>query len=1124
MMGVGSLGTGGSSSSNLSPLAPPFTIDRSATKSKTNTLVHFTEEPYPYPYNKPSSDNWLHLHPPSSVPDSFSSPIPEPDTIHTTGNYGYFGGQSMSSFGIHGPSLRPSAATSSSSTTGAFAYGQHSETARSGFLEAKPYYPQYPVAALPDDVSSVVFTESGSDVLPSSSVAPLSGSSKTDYAQTLSGLGYSTEWSGFWNGPSDEEQRRWKELEGSLFWKESGSSTNKNLLKQGASASGYLTANQVESLAGQSPLGSKGTGWLDSRLLPLSEENVGVAPFNISRTPVLNPSTCQEVPIPQLDSFTTDPAGMYPSFKISSPCLASSSAANFSIPMTNPSKNFNSSGKLGDAFGNNELPYDHNFSNAKKPLIQLIAKGKEGYDDANQISNSIEGNNHIFVEPSIKKDEQVKHNTLADDSIDDLLNSSELQTNPFKLPTALLAPDRGKGYIEGPFETFDQHNPAEDSPCWKGAPTSRRSPFGVTSQFVQEFEGSNNLGLKHCQILPANVDNVAAISSQEVEGSLVHYKSGSLAGGSSSLLKGSSYLVGFQSTENIVKDDVEVRNCHSKGRTGNEIQGTGDIQELGAECLCTCSKSFSSELQNCHMEQLNHAVNITSAEQDSVARVHDPMVEIKDAVQDGSSHVLLHSLDHTSSSACSAGVPTELTEPLGASNSSTESSLQKLDLSVVVNALNNLSELLLSSCSNGMHSLRKVDHESLQHVSNNLESCLSKLGLVKAVPQLQSAQPNTTYLPRAPTKESSGKSRSTLSYGETNEQDSHSAHEGKMHTKMTSKKEDKLQDFVFWSDGIDYESNNDMTQAIKKILEENLDEEEMHPQALLYKNLWLEAEAALCSMKYKARVACMKMKMEKCKSHLVEGAAGKPSSIEQLNNVPCETSVGDVRTLKSEEGSAAGVAGKSTNMEKQLISKVPRDSSVGATRTPMNEGGSTVDIFAQDVTHSSNGSGTEDVEASVMARFHILKCRVDNSNSRDGGERLSNQTKVGTYVGMEKTMSCPCPSDEQDFGLKPQATKVVDMGFGESRNPWPFIRERMDSGETLRHDMEHHIRNFHTESKIDLENVSERGEKVKEFGVCVSEPTIECSMVNRPGDQCPANGYDSSSLDWEHVLKDELTR
>lgn len=60
-------------------------------------------------------------------------------------------------------------------------------------------------------------------------------------------------------------------------------------------------------------------------------------------------------------------------------------------------------------------------------------------------------------------------------------------------------------------------------------------------------------------------------------------------------------------------------------------------------------------------------------------------------------------------------------------------------------------------------------------------------------------------------------------------------------------------------------------QAIKKVLNENFHEEEAHPQSLLYKNLWLEAEAALSSITYKARFNRIKAEMERCQSQPSNG-------------------------------------------------------------------------------------------------------------------------------------------------------------------------------------------------------------------------------------------------------------
>ncbi|KAG6405881.1 hypothetical protein SASPL_133475 [Salvia splendens] len=54
--------------------------------------------------------------------------------------------------------------------------------------------------------------------------------------------------------------------------------------------------------------------------------------------------------------------------------------------------------------------------------------------------------------------------------------------------------------------------------------------------------------------------------------------------------------------------------------------------------------------------------------------------------------------------------------------------------------------------------------------------------------------------------------------------------------------------------------DDDMGKAITKVLEKNFEiDEDMHSQALMFKNLWLEAEAKLCSISYEAR---MRIQME----------------------------------------------------------------------------------------------------------------------------------------------------------------------------------------------------------------------------------------------------------------------
>jgi len=53
-------------------------------------------------------------------------------------------------------------------------------------------------------------------------------------------------------------------------------------------------------------------------------------------------------------------------------------------------------------------------------------------------------------------------------------------------------------------------------------------------------------------------------------------------------------------------------------------------------------------------------------------------------------------------------------------------------------------------------------------------------------------------------------------------------------------------------------------QTIKKVLDENLDcKEDLPSHNLLYKNLWLEAEAELCALSYRARFHRVKREMAK---------------------------------------------------------------------------------------------------------------------------------------------------------------------------------------------------------------------------------------------------------------------
>ncbi|KAH0854990.1 LOW QUALITY PROTEIN: hypothetical protein HID58_024475 [Brassica napus] len=135
-------------------------------------------------------------------------------------------------------------------------------------------------------------------------------------------------------------------------------------------------------------------------------------------------------------------------------------------------------------------------------------------------------------------------------------------------------------------------------------------------------------------------------------------------------------------------------------------------------------------------------------------------------------------------------------------------------VSSVVSALHNLSEVLVYECFSNRSLLKPEQLESLDKVVENLTRCSKKITCTQA---MHVSLPNVADLNEAPNvvaKEFQGFNVKPLdSFGSKESVD-----------------------------------KDEMTQSIKNILASKFpDGEENHPQTLLYKNLWLETEAALCS-------------------------------------------------------------------------------------------------------------------------------------------------------------------------------------------------------------------------------------------------------------------------------------
>lgn len=205
MMSFGYLGNGGlSSASNLSPLAPPFTVDRTNPKFDLKPISNFSEtNTYGVPFS--SLHNWQYPHSSASGPEYHSNYESEP---------------------INPPSVHwaPPNTNTTDPTNNPFSY--------SG--DPKQYYPTYQV--VDDNVSSVGLNEANYELLSSSGLVPVVGSSQVDYSQGLSSLGFAPPRGGYWNGLSEGNCGRRTDIDGSFHFEETdfrGPHVYRDYLKQG---------------------------------------------------------------------------------------------------------------------------------------------------------------------------------------------------------------------------------------------------------------------------------------------------------------------------------------------------------------------------------------------------------------------------------------------------------------------------------------------------------------------------------------------------------------------------------------------------------------------------------------------------------------------------------------------------------------------------------------------------------------------------------------------------------------------------------------------------------------------------------------------------------------------------
>ncbi|GFP88738.1 hypothetical protein PHJA_001017500 [Phtheirospermum japonicum] len=270
---------------------------------------------------------------------------------------------------------------------------------------------------------------------------------------------------------------------------------------------------------------------------------------------------------------------------------------------------------------------------------------------------------------------------------------------------------------------------------------------------------------------------------------------------------------------------------------------------------------------------------------------------------------------------------------------------RKLNVQTVLKTIHNLSELLLFHfSSDDACSLEEENTETLRKAISNLDSCLNN----KITEASKMTEPINSV------GDDSDKLRKSRELGTnlgsphtTNEApnsqinlDFQHMHEEERSYSFSGKKDEKSPVFSPLVDDLDITIDDDMTKAIKKVLEENFQpNEEMPSEALLFKNLWLDTEAKLCTITYKARFDRMKIQMEQFQIKA-------PQDNDDIEETKSEVCLSPGRIAASELGS------------KGYDGPIPKPT-------------------LQNISISSMSAGS--IEASVMARFNILKSREDNA-------------------------------------------------------------------------------------------------------------------------------------------------
>ncbi|KAE9604073.1 hypothetical protein Lalb_Chr11g0067471 [Lupinus albus] len=885
---------------------------------------------------------------------------------------------------------------------GAFSYGQNSNGTRPSVVKTQPYYHSYVLSPIGTRIPSAKANNKCSS---SPGFASLEGSSLGDNANKSPDLGFSRQRVGLWDQTPEFNNSKSKQVVDSTC---SVGDKKRDQGSQDLNGEALLLPHQMVGQGKNSvPINAPK---LEDK--PCWWETVKPTPFEFSTASFMqSPSVPLETFLAanfvadsgsgnlHLSDSGSHDKDLRQNDKPSGVDTISSSRTGLVMDLN-----------IGNTVADGD-PGNNNFYNIKQAYHMPNPGTTRGFD-LSYLRMHLEGDDH-----SLSNNAMISENNHSRLTVHDIFKEGQGFQNPHasldNLSSGVSATEDVNS-VEKSFDGGDRFNPAADSPCWKGAPAAHFSPheasgalppeyvhkkadcFGSFIQEPQNFELDSNNNMKY------SCGNSKGYHHQEtsIVGSTMNcsetkdaseYCNSDGAVNAGSFQSESSYGCGLQylddnteTKENSVPSTMPKYVCESGSShtLHQDIEENKLMFQKHHTVVCFGGADAGSNVNEwvehsspypAEYALLNHSVAIDAPKTGAA--------DAKCDVNKCMAALYTPEDDHFKSSLTVDALNT-LEEPAG------KVSTKKLSVQVLVDKMHTLSELLLFHCLNDACELKERDHNILKNVINNLNTCASENA--KLFTSAQECLPLKPETFRGSGESCQLQQNSSFVKPQSTEVVPESSKAGlenllvqeakNLHFR-SEKPHWKLSYSLSSRNKAEMTKEDKMAKALKKILSDNFhDDEEADSETVLYKSLWLEAEAALCSVSYRARYNQMKIEMEN-HSH-------KQKGMEEQSNPEVVPSL-------SENQSSATKAQIEPNLDSFLQDmhafnatfvnnhttglQFSADMNKPNALTPEGKDIEDLDSSIYSSTVSCINKEVEDDEASVIDRFRVLKARTDKS-------------------------------------------------------------------------------------------------------------------------------------------------